>query len=113
MRTIRIMAHVTLDGVIQHENREDFTYGNWTAPYLSPAGLEAVIEAQGSPFDLLLGRHTYDLWADYWPKADNSPIDMPFFSDTVPPYTLAFIRTQVTPTGVLINTYRPVGSLRL
>jgi dihydrofolate reductase len=74
MRTIRIIEHTSLDGVIQHENDENFLYGNWTTPYRSPDGLEAVIEAQGSLFDLLLGRHTYDLWSDYWPKAGNSPI---------------------------------------
>ncbi|SFC12530.1 dihydrofolate reductase family protein [Spirosoma endophyticum] len=74
MRTIRIIEHISLDGVIQHENDENFAYGDWTTPYRSPAGLEAVMEAQGSVFDLLLGRHTYDLWAAYWPKAGNSPI---------------------------------------
>ena len=31
------------------------------------------MEAQGSLFDLLLGRHTYDLWSEYWPKAGNIP----------------------------------------
>lgn len=74
MRTIRIIEHISLDGVIQHENDENFVYGDWTKPYRSPAGLEAVIEVQGSVFDLLLGRRTYDLWSGYWPKAGNSPI---------------------------------------
>lgn len=74
MRTIRILAHTSLDGVIQHENSEDFAHGDWTIPYRSHEGLAAVIEAQGSPFDLLLGRRTYDAWSDYWPKAGNMPI---------------------------------------
>ena len=74
MRKIRIMEHISLDGVIQHENSEGFAHGNWTAPYRTPAGLEAVLEAQGSIFDLLLGRRTYDTWADFWPKAGNSPM---------------------------------------
>ena len=52
----------------------DYAHGGWTAPYRTPAGLEAVVEAQGRSFDLLLGRRTYDLWAGYWPKAENSPI---------------------------------------
>jgi len=77
-RKIRIMEHISLDGVIQPgapgEYRDDFANGGWTAPYRSPAGLEAVIEAQGHRFDLLLGRRTYDLWSGYWPKAGNSPI---------------------------------------
>jgi dihydrofolate reductase len=74
MRKIRIMEHISLDGVIQHENSEGFTYGGWTTPYRTPAGLEAVVEAQGNTFDLLLGRRTYDIWAGFWPKAGNSPM---------------------------------------
>jgi dihydrofolate reductase len=74
MRKIRIMEHISLDGVIQHEDGEGFAHGNWTAPYRTPAGLEAVMEAQGSVFDLLLGRRTYDAWAGFWPKAGNSPM---------------------------------------
>jgi dihydrofolate reductase len=78
MRKIRIMEHIALDGVISPSGRDgysnDFVNGGWTAPYRSPAGLEAVIEAQGRSFDLLLGRRTYDLWAGYWPKAGKSPI---------------------------------------
>ncbi|HKP72664.1 MAG TPA: dihydrofolate reductase family protein [Pyrinomonadaceae bacterium] len=74
MRKIRIMEHVSLDGVIQHENDEGFAHGNWTTPYRTPAGLEAVVEAYGSSFDLLLGRRTYDSWAGFWPKAGNSPM---------------------------------------
>jgi dihydrofolate reductase len=72
MRKIRIMEHISLDGVMEHD--EEYAYGGWTAPYRSPAGLEAVIEAQGRSFDLLLGRRTYDLWSGYWPKAGNSPM---------------------------------------
>lgn len=74
MRTIRILEHISLDGVIQHENDENFAYGDWTTPYRSPTGLEAVMEAQGSRFDLLLGRRTYDLWSVYWPKAGDNPV---------------------------------------
>ncbi|GLU52214.1 hypothetical protein Dfri01_16750 [Dyadobacter frigoris] len=68
------MEHISLDGVIQHEDGEGFAHGNWTGPYRTPAGLEAVMEAQGSIFDLLLGRRTYDIWAGFWPNAGNSPI---------------------------------------
>jgi len=42
--------------------------------YRTPAGAAAVAEAQGTTFDLLLGRRTYDLWAGFWPKAPSSPI---------------------------------------
>ncbi len=72
MRKIRIFEHISLDGVIEHE--DGYAYGAWTAPYRSPAGLGLVLEAQGPSFDLLLGRHTYDLWSGYWPKAGKSPM---------------------------------------
>jgi dihydrofolate reductase len=72
MRKIRIFEHISLDGVIEHD--DGFAYGAWTAAFRSPAGLAAVLEAQGTNFDLLLGRRTYDSWADYWPKAGNSPM---------------------------------------
>lgn len=188
MRKIRIMEHISLDGVIEHG--EDYAHGEWTAPYRSPAGLEAVVEAQGGTFDLLLGRRTYDVWAGFWPKAGNSPVanslnaatkyvathrpdslewgpvgdlgadiiegvrgvkstDGPdlivwgsstltsalleqglvdevvlivypvllgrgtrFFSDSAAPRELALVSTKATSTGVLLNTYRHVGSLR-
>jgi dihydrofolate reductase len=74
MRKIRIMEHTSLDGVIQHEDGEGFVHGGWTGPYRTPAGLQAFMEAQGSNFDLLLGRRTYDIWSGFWPKAGNSPI---------------------------------------
>jgi dihydrofolate reductase len=74
MRKIKIMEHVSLDGVMQHEDGEGFVHGGWTTPFRTPAGLEAVMEAQGSNFDLLLGRRTYDAWADFWPNAGNSPM---------------------------------------
>jgi dihydrofolate reductase len=35
---------------------------------------EAINAAQGEAFDLLLGRRTYDIWSDYWPKARSSPM---------------------------------------
>jgi dihydrofolate reductase len=75
MRTIRIIEHISLDGVIQVTSENDgFPYENWTAPYRTPAGLEAILAAQGENFDLLLGRRTYDMWSDFWPKAPRSPM---------------------------------------
>lgn len=70
MRTIRILAHISLDGVIApgdpNENSE-YSNGGWTAPFRSPGAAEMIAEAQGKGFDLLLGRRTYDLWTAYWP----------------------------------------------
>ena len=193
MRKIRILAHVSVDGVIELGGPgEDaiFADGAWSAPFRSAEGAAAIVEAQGKPFDLLLGRRTYDLWAGYWPKMKGGlfadainaakkyvathraeglswgPVEtlgedvlagvrrvkatdgpdlvvwgsstitsllleqglveevvlavypvllgrgIRFFSDRVDPRELAFVSTKSTPTGVLLNTYRAVGSLR-
>jgi dihydrofolate reductase len=75
MRKLKIIEHTSLDGVIQHSADEnDFPYSDWTAPYRTPAGRDAVLAMYGESFDLLLGRRTYDLWSGFWPKAPSSPM---------------------------------------
>ena len=75
MRKLKIIEHISLDGVIQHSaDGGDFPYSDWTAPYRSPAGRDAMLAAYGANFDLLLGRRTYDLWSTFWPKAPSSPM---------------------------------------
>ena len=188
MRKIRIFEHISLDGVIEHD--DGYSYGAWTAPYRTPAGAEAVAEAQGSSFDLLLGRRTYDIWTGFWPKITSGPFakglntatkyvathrpeslgwgpvghlgadimagirrvkaeDGPdlivwgsstltsvllgqglvdevvlatyplllgrgkrFFSDSLDARELALVSSKATSSGVILNTYRHVGSLR-
>jgi dihydrofolate reductase len=74
MRTLKIIEHISLDGVIQVSGDGDFPYNDWTAPYRTPAGRDAILSAYGSSFDLLLGRRTYDQWSGLWPKAPSSPM---------------------------------------
>jgi dihydrofolate reductase len=75
MRKLKIIEHISLDGVIQHSVDDgDFPYSDWTAPYRSPAGRDALMAAQGDSFDLLLGRRTYDIWSGFWPTAPSSPM---------------------------------------
>ena len=75
MRKLKIFEHISLDGVIQTSGEDgDFPYGDWTAPYRTPAGRDAVLAAHGESFDLVLGRRTYDLWSGFWPKAPSSPM---------------------------------------
>ena len=75
MRKLTIMEHISLDGVIQHSADDDsFPYSDWSAPYRTPAGRDAVLAAYGESFDLLLGRRTYDMWSGFWPKAPGSPM---------------------------------------
>ena len=80
MRQIRIIEHISLDGVIQAPGgpKEDtdngFKYGGWSAPHHDPAAGEAIVAAHGDAFDLLLGRRTYDIFSGFWPKAPKSPM---------------------------------------
>ena len=75
MRKLKIIEHISLDGVIQHSADDgDFPYSDWSAPYRTPAGREAVLAAHGERFDLLLGRRTYDIWSGFWPKGPSSLI---------------------------------------
>lgn len=80
MRKIRIIEHMSLDGVIQAPGGQEedasngFKYGGWTAPLNDPEGGAAIVAAHGDDFDLLLGRRTYDIWSGYWPNAPKSPM---------------------------------------
>jgi dihydrofolate reductase len=72
MRKIRIFEHISLDGIIEHD--EGYEYAAWTTPYRSPAGLASLLEAYGTGYDLLLGRRTYDAWSGFWPKMAGNPM---------------------------------------
>jgi dihydrofolate reductase len=77
MRKLKIFEHISLDGVVQVRSAgedNDFPYGDWTAPYRTPAGRELIQSLHEDKFDLLLGRRTYDLWSQFWPKAPSSPL---------------------------------------
>ena len=74
MRTLKIIEHISLDGVIQSSGEDGFPYAEWTVPYRTPAGRDEVLAAHGERFDLLLGRRTYDMWSGYWPTAPSSPM---------------------------------------
>ncbi len=74
MRKIIVLEHVSLDGVIQapggpnEDTSGDFAYGGWTAPY-SDEILGTLLRRQMNlPFDLLLGRTTFEIWEPYWPQ---------------------------------------------
>jgi dihydrofolate reductase len=75
MRKIIVGASVSLDGVMQSPGgpAEDptggFALGGWVVPYFDEALGKAVGEMMASPFDLLLGRKTYDIFAAHWPHA--------------------------------------------
>ncbi len=76
MRKVIAIEFISLDGVIQAPGgpEEGFAYGGWAAPYDDEVQ-ETIMQKQlNLPFDLLVGRKTFDLWAPYWPHhADRWP----------------------------------------
>ena len=75
MRKLVVSAFTTLDGVVQapggpgEDEDAGFPYGGWTVPYFDGHLGEVMGAFMGGPFDLLLGRKTYDIFAAYWPNA--------------------------------------------
>jgi dihydrofolate reductase len=73
MRKIIVLTFITLDGVMQapggptEDTSGNFTYGGWTVPYFDESLGQAMAEQMGKPFDLLLGRKTFEVFASYWP----------------------------------------------
>jgi dihydrofolate reductase len=81
MRKVIAGAFVSLDGVMQAPGgpEEDptggFKYGGWTAPYFDEAVGQAMDDTFSRPFDLLLGRKTYEIFAAHWPYLEGGPDD--------------------------------------
>ena len=81
MGKLIVTEFVTLDGVAQapggpDEDRDDgFTHGGWQAPLLDPDAGKVLFEQASSMDALLLGRRTYEIFANYWPTA---PEEMPY-----------------------------------
>ena len=77
MRKLIVRTFVTLDGVMQapggpEEDAEGgFAYGGWSVNYWDDQMGEVMGEAMSKPFDLLLGRKTYDIFAAFWPNASD------------------------------------------
>jgi dihydrofolate reductase len=73
MRKLIVLTFVSLDGVMQAPGGPDedpsgnFKYGGWLVPYFDDFMGQVMGEQMGHPFDLLLGRKTYELFASYWP----------------------------------------------
>jgi dihydrofolate reductase len=73
MRQIIVLSFVTLDGVMQapggpaEDTSGNFTFGGWTVPYFDDFLGNVMGEQMGRPFDLLLGRKTFEIFASYWP----------------------------------------------
>jgi len=73
MRKIIVLSMISLDGVMQapggpeEDTSGGFKYGGWVAPY-SDEVYGKVVQKELKPADYLLGRKTFEMWADYWPE---------------------------------------------
>jgi dihydrofolate reductase len=76
MRDLVVLTFLTLDGVMQAPGgpEEDpsggFEHGGWSVGYWDQQMETAMAESMSPPFDLVLGRKTYEIFAAYWPHAD-------------------------------------------
>ena len=78
MRKLIVLSFISLDGVMQAPGgpEEDptggFKHEGWVAGYSDDFLLKVMVKQMSKPFDLLLGRKTYEIFAAYWPHANNS-----------------------------------------
>jgi len=88
MRKIITTTFVTLDGVMQAPGRPEedtsggFKYGGWTTNYWDDVMGKAMDGFMNLPFELLLGRRTYDIFAAYWPHDTAYPVVAKPFNST-------------------------------
>jgi len=74
MRKIIVLTFLSLDGVMQgpggptEDTSGNFTLGGWTVPYFDEYLGNVMTEQMDHPFDLLLGRKTFEIFASYWPQ---------------------------------------------
>ena len=75
MRQLIVSTFLTLDGVMQapggpgEDDSDGFTHGGWSVNYWDDRMGEVMGAAMSVPFDLVLGRKTYDIFAAHWPHA--------------------------------------------
>ena len=87
MRKLVVLSFISLDGVMQapgapeEDTSGGFKYGGWTVPFSDKNSISNMLEQMSMPFDLLLGRKTYDIFASYWPH-QTGPIADPFNATT-------------------------------
>jgi dihydrofolate reductase len=81
-RKLVVLTFVTLDGVMQapggkgEDPSDGFDLEGWTVPYFDEALGDEMTKQMSQPFDLLLGRKTYEIFASYWPhQGDDEPIN--------------------------------------
>jgi dihydrofolate reductase len=81
MRKIVVFTMVSIDGVMQapggpeEDTSGGFQYGGWAVPYSDESFGNIIDKELSVPFDMLLGKKTYEILAPYWPKQTGSIAD--------------------------------------
>ena len=76
MRKLVVNTFVSLDGVMQapggpeEDPTDGFEHGGWSVPFWDDRMGQVMGEFMGKPFDLVLGRRTYEIFAAHWPHTD-------------------------------------------
>jgi dihydrofolate reductase len=84
MRKLILSTFLTLDGVMQapggpgEDDSGGFAHGGWSVNYWDEQMEQVMGEAVSTPFDLVLGRKTYDIFAGHWPDAPEEAGSKPF-----------------------------------
>jgi hypothetical protein len=109
MRKLKIIEPISLDGVIQHSaDGDDFRYRDWTAPYRTPAGRDAMLAAHGEPLSRReLGGGEVRLWIN----VDGWPDPHPALRATFSPREKEGV--NIAATGYARCTIKPCGRNRL
>lgn len=76
MRKLIVLSFLTLDGVVQQDPSGGFPYGEWDEPFWDEFLDQVMLEQMREPYDLVLGRKTYEKFAAYWPyqNTEDNPL---------------------------------------
>lgn len=116
MRRLIVTTFVTLDGVMQAPGGPDedtssgFTHGGWTVPFFDEQVGAFMETTTGVPFDLVLGRRTYDIFAGFWPTASQEEGARPLNDATK--YVASRGRPELTWERSVLLEPDPVTALR-
>jgi hypothetical protein len=125
MRKVIVGAFLSLDGIMQSPGgpKEDptggFKHGGWVVPHFDETAANSVGEMFAKPFDLLLGRKTYEIFAAHWPYVGaDDPIGPLFdritkrlFGDGASPAALKLASSKSSASGVTISKYLRAGQV--
>jgi dihydrofolate reductase len=118
MRNLAVSTFLTLDGVMQapggpeEDPESGFEYGGWSVNYWDDLMAKVMDEATSRPFELLLGRKTYEIFAAYWPHASEEE-GASVFNDAVKHVASTTLREVTWSNSRLIEGDVPAAVARL